>query len=158
VTLVEIQTFKDLYRPHTCLLGMDIGRKTIGLALSDHRWQVASPLTVLKRGKLSQDIEILNNVIHKHAVCGLVLGLPLNMDGSRGPMAQAVHDYAIALLKFLDLPIAFWDERLTTVMAERVLLAADLSRQKRRQVVDKMAAALILQGFLDRLNRIENPL
>jgi putative Holliday junction resolvase len=135
------------------LLGLDLGEKTIGLALSDARRQIASPLRTIARTKFRADATALVAEAKAHAVVGLVLGLPLNMDGSEGPRAQATRAFARNLAALTDLPIAFWDERLSTVAVTQTMLDADLSRKRRAEIVDKLAAAYILQGALDRLRR-----
>ncbi len=131
------------------LLGLDVGTKTIGLALSDVLRSIASPFDTLRRGKFAADAKILLAIAAKHEVGGLVVGLPLEMDGREGPRCQSVRQFAANLLKLEDMPIAFWDERLSTAAVTRTLLEADASRKRRGEVVDKMAAAYILQGFLD---------
>jgi putative Holliday junction resolvase len=135
------------------LLGLDVGAKTIGLALSDRGLTVASPLETLRRAKLADDVAALSDLCAARAVGGLVVGLPVNMDGSEGPRCQSVRQFAANLAdRGLDLPVAFWDERLSTAAVERLLIAeADMTRKRRAQVVDKMAAAYILQGALDAL-------
>ncbi|HEX9768809.1 MAG TPA: Holliday junction resolvase RuvX [Kiloniellales bacterium] len=135
------------------LLGLDVGAKTIGLAISDRGLSVASPLETLRRGKLADDVAALQKVCAARAVGGLVVGLPVNMDGSEGPRCQSVRQFLANLAeRGLDLPAAFWDERLSTAAVERLLVAeADMTRKRRRRVVDKMAAAYILQGALDAL-------
>jgi putative pre-16S rRNA nuclease len=133
------------------LIGLDLGTKTIGLATSDPRRRIATPLVVIRRTKFTADVgELMKRVADRQPV-GLVLGLPVNMDGSEGPRAQATRAFARNLTRFTDLPIAFWDERLSTAAVTRTLLEADASRKRRGEVVDKMAAAYILQGALDRL-------
>ena len=136
------------------LMGLDVGTKTIGLALSDVTRTIASGLATLTRGKFAADAERLLALIGKNAVGGLVIGLPVNLDGSQGPRAQATRAFARNLAKVTPLPILLWDERLTTAAAERSLLEADVSRRRRAQVIDKVAATLILQSALDRLNRV----
>ncbi len=135
------------------LLGLDIGAKTIGLAISDPGLAVASPVETLRRGKrFAEDAKALFALIDGRGVGGLVLGLPVNMDGSEGPRAQSVRAFAENLLKLRDLPLAFWDERLSTAAVTRFLIEeADMTRRRRAAVVDKMAAAYILQGALDAL-------
>jgi|TARA_A100001037_G_scaffold295077_1_gene313739 putative Holliday junction resolvase len=133
-------------------LGIDLGTKTLGLALSDVTLTIATPLETLRRGKFSKDAETLKALIEKERVGGLVFGLPLNMDGSEGPRCQSVRQFAANLEKRIDLPMTFWDERLSTVAVTRTLLDADASRKRRSEVVDKMAAAYILQGALDSLS------
>ncbi len=142
--------------PGTRLLGLDLGEKTIGLAISDRGFKVASPLETIRRAKFTKDAEALAALCEDRGVGGLVLGLPVNMDGSEGPRCQSVRQFAanLAELAGFTLPVAFWDERLSTAAVERVLVGeADLSRKRRGQVVDKMAAAYILQGALDALGR-----
>jgi putative Holliday junction resolvase len=135
------------------LLGLDVGAKTVGLALSDRGLMVASPLETLRRGKLADDVAALGAICRDRTVGGLVVGLPVNMDGSEGPRCQSVRQFAANLAeRGLDLPVAFWDERLSTAAVERLLIdEADMTRKRRGQVVDKMAAAYILQGALDAL-------
>jgi putative Holliday junction resolvase len=133
------------------LLGLDLGTKTIGLALSDVMLTIATPLETIKRTKFTTDAEQLLVIVGRHQVGGLVLGYPLNMDGSKGPRAQASESFARNLQRLSDLPIALWDERLSTAAVTRTLLEADASRRRRAEVVDKMAASFILQGALDRL-------
>ncbi len=139
--------------PTGALLGLDLGTRTIGLALSDPRRRIASPLLTIARTKFAADAKALLDLADKHAVVGLVLGLPLNMDGSEGPRAQATRAFARNLARLTELPILFWDERLSTAAVTRTLLDADASRKRRGEVVDKMAAAYILQGALDRMGR-----
>ena len=134
------------------LLGLDVGSKTIGLALADPTWTIASPLVTVRRGRFHQDAKSIAGLTNEHGVTGLILGLPVSMDGREGPRCQSVRQFAANLLGVIDLPLAFWDERWSTVAVERMLVReADLSRHRRRQVIDKSAAAYILQGALDRL-------
>ncbi len=138
------------------LLGLDVGQRTIGLAISDSALTVASPLETLRRGKFSADVSRLARLMAERDVGGLVIGLPINMNGSEGPRCQSVRQFAANLLEHMDLPIVLWDERLSTAAIERLLVdEADMSRRRRREVVDKMAAAYILQGALDALAHIE---
>jgi putative Holliday junction resolvase len=136
------------------LMGLDLGTKTIGLSLSDVERRLASPLDTIKRVKFSADAEALLTRAANFDVHALVFGLPLNMDGSEGPRAQATRAFMRNLRKLTPLPFAFWDERLSTAAVTRELIAQDASRAKRAEVVDRMAAAYILQGALDRLARI----
>jgi putative Holliday junction resolvase len=136
------------------LIGLDLGTKTIGVALSDLSRRIASPLLVIARTKFTADAEALLQEAGKHQAAGFVLGLPLNMDGSEGPRAQATRAFARNLAGKTDLPIVLWDERLSTAAVTRTLIEADASRKRRGEVVDKMAAAYILQGALDRLARL----
>jgi putative Holliday junction resolvase len=133
------------------LLGFDVGDKTIGLALSDPTLAIATPLETLRRGKFAADAAKLEAIVGRYGVGGLVLGLPVNMDGSEGPRAQSVRAFAHNLLAKIDLPLAFWDERLSTAAVTRGMIEADLSRARRAELVDKAAAAYILQGLLDHL-------
>ena len=136
------------------LLGLDLGTKTVGLALSDTTLSVATPLDTIQRKKFTTDVKLLLEIAEKNDVFALVIGLPLNLDGSEGPRTQATRAFVRNLRQHTDLPIVFWDERLSTVAAERTLLEADASRKRRAEVIDKMAAAFILQGALDRLTNI----
>ena len=141
----------------TRLLGFDLGTKTIGLALSDPGLTVASPIQTLPRRKFSRDVIILQNLVEERNIGAFVFGLPINMDGSEGPRAQGTRDFAANLVNHIKLPLAFWGERLSTAVVERLMIdEADLSRKKRAQSVDKMAAAYILQGTLDALDTNQN--
>lgn len=136
--------------------GLDLGTTTIGVALSDLMRGVATPTETIKRKKFGIDAAALLKLTTSRDVKGLVLGLPLNMDGSEGPRAQATRAFARNLEKLTPLPITFWDERLSTVAAERAMLEADLSRKRRAELIDHVAASFILQGMLDRLAHIRN--
>ncbi len=149
----DLDTFAAALPPTGALLGLDLGTKTIGLALSDPRRQIASPLHTIARTKFTADAVALQKACADHSVVGFVLGLPLNMDGSEGPRVQATRAFARNLGKLTALPLLFWDERLSTAAVTRTLLDADTSRRRRGEVVDKMAAAYILQGALDRMAR-----
>jgi putative Holliday junction resolvase len=133
------------------LAGLDFGDKTIGIAVSDLRRQVATPLSTIRRVKFTADADALLALCTARGLAGLILGLPRNMDGSEGPRAQATRAFARNLSRLTVLPIGFWDERLSTVAAERALLEADTSRKRRSEVIDHVAAGYILQGALDRL-------
>jgi putative Holliday junction resolvase len=135
------------------LLGLDLGTKTIGVAISDGMRYSATPLETIRRTKFTEDANRLLALIAQNSVVGLVLGLPLNMDGSEGPRVQSTRAFARNLAQKTDLPIAFWDERLSTAAVTRTLLEADVRRDKRAEVVDKLAASYILQGALERLRR-----
>ena len=138
--------------PATRLMGLDLGTKTIGLALSDLSLTIASPLRTLKRARrFHENTAALEAVIDAQSIGGLVLGLPVNMDGSEGPRCQSVRQFGENFLQQHDLPLAYWDERWSTLAVTRTLLDADVSRRRRAELVDKMAAAYILQGFLDHL-------
>ena len=134
------------------LLGLDIGKKTIGLALSDRGLKIASPLKILRRTKFTLDATTLLEIIDAQSVGGLVLGWPVNMDGSTGRRCDSVRDFAHELLKFRDIPIAFQDERMSTVAVESAMIAADLTRAKRAARLDALAACWILQTALDVVN------
>ena len=136
------------------LLGLDLGTKTIGLALSDLSRTVATPLETIARTKFTNDIKRLFELIDTMEIVALVIGLPLNLNGSEGPRAQATRSFARNLTKHTNLPLVLWDERLSTVAVERTLLEADVSRKRRAEVIDKMAASFILQGALDPLANI----
>ncbi|WP_332696466.1 Holliday junction resolvase RuvX [Bosea sp. (in: a-proteobacteria)] len=151
--LVPLESFLTL-PAHARLLGLDLGTKTIGLALSDVERQIATPLETIQRVKFGLDAAALLKIAERYAVAGFVIGLPLNMDGSEGPRVQSTRAFIRNLSPLTSLPIAFWDERLSTLAVTRTLLDADASRAKRAAVVDKMAAAYILQGALDRLCRL----
>ena len=134
----------------TRLMGLDVGSKTVGLALSDVMRMVATPLETLRRTKFTKDAVALRRIFEEHEVAGLIIGLPVSMDGTEGPRCQSVRQFAANLLEHVDLPLAFWDERLSTAAVQRLLTdEADLSRRRRAQLVDKLAAAYILQGALD---------
>lgn len=136
------------------IAGLDLGTKTIGVAVSDGLRQVASPLMVVRRQKFTLDAAEILRIAAERGLVGLVLGLPLNMDGSEGPRVQSTRAFARNLERLTPLPLSFWDERLSTVAAERALLEADASRRKRAEVIDQVAAGYILQGALDRLRRL----
>ncbi len=135
-------------------MGVDLGTKTIGLAISDIRRQIASPLTTLRRTKFAGDAQEMLRLAEARGVVAIVVGLPFNMDGSEGPRAQATRAFARNLASLTKLPIVFWDERLSTAAVTRTLIEADRSRARRAELVDKLAAAYILQGALDRLRTI----
>ncbi len=136
------------------LMGLDLGTKTIGLALSDVSRTIATPFDTIRRAKFTKDATDLLAMMDKQGVGGLVLGLPVEMDGNEGARCQSARAFATNLLKIRDIPIAFWDERLSTSAVTRTLLEADSSRKRRAEVVDKMAAAYILQGLLDSSARL----
>ena len=132
------------------LLGLDVGSKTIGLAISDPRLTIATPLETIRRQRFADDMVALTRIVADRGVGGLVIGLPVSMDGSEGPRCQSVRQFAANVLEKLDIPVTFWDERLSTAAVTRMMIEeADLSRRRRGEVVDKLAAAYILQGALD---------
>jgi putative Holliday junction resolvase len=154
---LSIEAFVEALPGGGRLIGIDVGSKTLGLALSDATRKIASALVTLRRSRLVADLRRLSDLAAEHGVCGFVVGLPLNMDGSEGPRAQATRAVVRHLVKLTALPILCWDERLSTAAAERVLLEADTSRRRRAAVVDKVAATVILQSALDRLNYVPLP-
>src|SRR5688572_14165564 len=150
----ELVAFIDGLAPRARLMGVDLGTKTIGLALSDVERRIATPLETIKRMKFTPDVGRIKDLVARYEVGGLVFGLPLNMDGTEGPRSQATRAFVRNMKPILPLPILFWDERMSTMVVTRTLLDADASRAKRADAVDKMAAAYILQGALDRYERI----
>jgi len=152
--LADLSELRIRLAPTQRLLGLDLGEKTIGLALSDTTLSVATPMETLKRGKFTADAAALDKIIAEQNVGGLVIGLPLNMDGSDGPSAQSARAFARNFAARSTLSIALCDERLSTAAVTRTLLEADASRLRRAALVDKMAAAYILQGALDRLRHL----
>ena len=151
----EVSAFANTIQPNHSLIGLDLGTKTIGVAVSDTILSVATPIKTIKRKKFSIDAELLLNVISNKSCCGVIIGLPKNMDGSEGPRAQSTRAFARNFSVKTNLPITFWDERLSTVAAEKALLEADTTRKRRAEVIDHVAAAYILQGFLDRLRVLQ---
>jgi len=149
----DLPEFKAQLAPRARLMGFDVGTKTIGLALSDILLTVATPLETIRRSKFTKDVERLKALVAQQGVGGLVIGLPVNMDGSEGPRAQSARAFGRNLDQALALPVLFWDERLSTAAVTRTLLDADASRKRRAEVVDKLAAAYILQGALDALGQ-----
>ena len=146
-----VEAFLAALPPNRAVAGLDLGDKTIGVALSDLRRQVATPIEVIRREKFTLDAGRLLALLEARGAAGIVLGLPLNMDGSVGPRVQATQAFARNLEKLTAMPICYWDERLSTVAAERALLEADTSRKRRKEVIDQVAAGYILQGALDRM-------
>lgn len=151
----DIESFAALLPANRAIAGLDLGTVTIGVAISDLRRQVATPIEVIRREKFTLDAARLLALLAARGAFGIVLGLPLNMDGSSGPRVQSTQAFARNLEKLTPLPISFWDERLSTVAAERALLAADTSRKRRKEVIDQVAAGFILQGALDRMAYLE---
>ena len=147
----DIKDFAAALARHRAVVGLDLGTKTIGVAVSDRQLSVASPLETIKRTKFGADAAAILAIAAGRDLGGIVLGLPRNMDGSEGPRAQSTRAFARNLSALTDMPITFWDERLSTVAAERALLEADTSRKRRAEIIDNVAAAYILQGALDRL-------
>jgi putative holliday junction resolvase len=147
--------FAAALSPGRALMGLDLGTRTIGVAVSDTLRRVASPLRTVRRTKFGQDSAALMAMIEERGIGGLVIGLPRNMDGSEGPRCQSARAFARNFALLAAVPITFWDERLSTVAAERALLEADASRRRRGEVIDHVAAGYILQGLLDRLGHLE---
>src|SRR5947207_9593620 len=139
------------------LIGLDVGTKTIGLALSDTRLVIASRLETIRRRRFREDVAALVALIDRHEVGGLVIGLPLSMDGGDSSRTQSVRQFARNLLAVRDMPVAFWDERLSTAAVTREMIAHDMTRKRRAQIIDRVAAAYILQGFLDAMGRSGPP-
>jgi len=151
VICATVEEFATTLPRFGALAGLDLGTKTIGVAVSDRMRAVASPLRTIRREKFTLDAAELMKITAEREIAGIVLGLPMNMDGSEGPRCQSTRAFARNLEKLTDLPITFWDERLSTVAAERALLEADMSRKRRAETIDHVAAGFILQGALDRL-------
>ncbi len=151
--VVELIQAAALLPPRGALIGLDLGSKTIGVAVSDPERRVAAPVETIKRARFNLDAQRVLALAAERRVAGIVLGLPINMDGSEGASAQSARAFARNLAKLTELPIALWDERLSTAAVERALIAADASRAKRKAVIDQHAATYILQGALDRLAR-----
>lgn len=151
----EIEEFAAALPPMQALIGLDLGDKTIGVAVSDGLLSVATPLETIRRKKFGVDAARLQEIIAERQIGGLVLGLPRNMDGSEGPRCQSTRAFARNFDRLGAIPIGFWDERLSTVAAEKALLEADTTRKRRAEVIDHVAAGYILQGVLDRLRHLQ---
>jgi putative Holliday junction resolvase len=151
----RVEDFAAALAPRRGLIGLDLGTRTIGVAVSDPLRRIATPLEIVRRRRFGLDATRLIEIVAARELGGIVLGLPRNMDGSEGPRAQSTRAFARNLSALTALPIGFWDERLSTVAAERALLEADTSRKRRAEVIDQVAAGIILQGLLDRLAHIE---
>lgn len=153
--ITSAKEFTALLPAHARIMALDVGDTTIGLALSDAMRSIASPLETISRTKFLKDMAVLQSSINKHKVAGLIIGLPLNMDGSEGPRVQSTRTFTSNLSKHVNLPMLFWDERMSTMAVERVMLEADMSRQRRSQLVDKLAASYMLQGYLDNARHLQ---
>lgn len=151
-TYSDPTAYAALFSGEARLLGLDLGTRTIGLALSDVTRMIASSLETIRRTKFKADAARLLEIVARHHVKGLVLGYPVNLDGSEGPRAQATRAFSRNINQLTDLPILLWDERLSTAAAERMLIEADTSRRRRAEVIDKLAATIILQSALDRMS------
>ena len=152
----DVYEFSNELQSNNSLIGLDLGTQTIGVAVSDTTLSVATPIKTIKRKKFSLDTDHLLGIISTKNCCGVIIGLPKNMDGSEGPRAQSTRAFARNFSAKTELPITFWDERFSTVAAEKALLEADTTRKRRAEVIDHVAAAYILQGFLDRLKFLGN--
>ncbi len=152
----DIEAFAAALPRRHALMGLDLGEKTIGVAVTDLLWSVATPVETVKRRKFTLDAERLLALLKARDVGGIVLGLPRNMDGTEGPRCQSTRAFARNFARLWDGPIGFWDERLSTVAAERALLEADTSRKRRAEVIDHVAASYILQGVLDRIRHLDS--
>ena len=150
----DLKDFAEALPKYGAIGGLDLGTKTIGVSVSDHMRSIASPLETIKRQKFTEDAEYLLSICKGRALCGLILGLPRNMDGSEGPRAQSTRAFARNICQKTDVAISFWDERLSTIAAEKALLEADTTRKRRSEVIDNVAASYILQGALDRLRHL----
>ncbi len=156
MAIVDIRELRALVPRGRRIIGLDPGTKTVGVAISDVSGRLATPLETLRRTKFRADALRLAHLISEHEVGGMVIGLPISMDGAEGPRCQSVRQFAGNLLEVIDLPTAFWDERLSTAAVERFLIEeADMTRARRAQVIDRAAAAYILQGALDLMGTAE---
>lgn len=155
--ILPLEDAVPLFPERGALLGLDLGTKTIGVSVSDPDRRLAAPVETIHRTKFQSDAERIRALARARNAVGVVLGLPLNMDGTSGPRAQATRAFARNLARVLDLPVALWDERMSTVAVERELIAADASRARRAAVIDAHAATFILQGALDRMQRMREP-
>ncbi|HEX6866828.1 MAG TPA: Holliday junction resolvase RuvX [Caulobacteraceae bacterium] len=158
MAIVDLTELPNAAPPRTPLVGLDLGEKTIGVAVSDTSRTVASPLQLIRKTKFTDDAAALFALMESRGAGGIVIGLPVNMDGTEGPRCQSARAFARNLLRLRDLPIAFWDERLSSAAVNRVLIDEhDVTRARRGEVVDKLAAAYILQGALERLRNSPEP-
>lgn len=152
MSVVPLDEFTSFMPEFGRVIALDVGSRTIGIAYSDAMRQLASPADTIRRTKFKQDALSIVDVCEREKVAGIVIGYPLNMDGTEGPRCQSTRAFARSLEEYIMLPMCFWDERMSSQEAEDAMLATDMSRQKRAQKIDKVAAALFLQGFLDALN------
>ncbi len=158
MAVLDLLELPALLPRHAPLVGLDLGEKTIGVAVSDLSLTVASPLELIRKTKFTDDAKALFKLMESRDAAGIVIGLPINMDGTEGPRCQSSRAFGRNLLRLRDLPIAFWDERMSSMAVNRMLIdEADMNRARRAEVVDKAAAAWILQGALDRLREARNP-
>jgi putative Holliday junction resolvase len=152
--LIAIEDLPPKLAPEARLLGLDVGTKTVGMALSDVTRSIATPYDTIRRTKFTADAKTIGEVIERNRVGAVVIGLPINLDGTEGPRAQSTRAFARNLAAHIAVPMLFWDERLSTAAVERHLIEAVVSRKRRAEIVDRMAASYILQGALDRLRRL----
>jgi putative Holliday junction resolvase len=148
----DSNNFREIIPKNKTILCLDLGKKRIGLAISDVNQKIASPYDVIKEKKFSEVLEIIKNLVKEFDIGSIIVGDPINMDGSLGPKSQSSRSFIANINKDIHIPILLWDERLSTVAAEKSLIEADISRKKRSEVIDKIAANIILQNFLDFLN------
>lgn len=156
MTIRNIEDLKHILPKQGRLIGLDLGSKTIGVAMSDLGRLIASPYKTITREKFRKDCENIGSIIEHQQIAGIILGYPINMDGTFGPRAQSTRQFAVSLIDELGITLSLWDERLSTVAVTRTMIEADLSRARQKQVVDKIAAAFILQGALDYLKTIND--
>ncbi len=149
-----LEEYKAILPTDGRLLGLDVGENTIGLALTDARRGIASSLHTIERKKFAYDVSELKNFIAKHHIKGLVIGNPINMDGSQGPRTQSTRTFISNIAKHIELPMLLWDERMSSMAVERMMIEADMTRQRRAKLIDKLAASYILQGAIDRMNAL----
>tara|TARA_A100001011_G_scaffold382082_1_gene451352 strand:+ start:358 stop:831 length:474 start_codon:yes stop_codon:yes gene_type:complete len=148
------EKFEEYIDKNGPLIGFDLGTKTIGVAVSDISRTIATPITIIKRKKFLEDLEKIKDLEKQYPFVGIILGLPLNMNGTEGPRCQSTRSFAKKLSQITNHPICLWDERLSTIAAEKSLISSDISRKSRSQIIDKIAACYILQGFLNRLKNL----
>lgn len=153
--IYDIKDFASYSDHGRRIMGIDLGEKTIGVAISDTTWRIATPVIVVQRTNKDADVKSIINLANQYHALGIVVGLPINMNGSHGPQANKMREFARSLSELSQTMIALWDERLSTAAVNRTLLDADMSRKRRSEVVDKLAATYILQGALDRLKNIK---
>lgn len=151
--IIALEDLRALNTQKCRIIALDLGDKTIGISLSDLTWTIASPHGLIQRAKFEKDMEKIQGIITQNGVVAMVIGLPVNMNGSEGPRVKITQEFMVKMYGFLNIPLFPWDERLSTMAVTRTLLEADMSRKKRPKVVDKMAATFILQGVLDRLKQ-----
>lgn len=154
--LYDLNSFASYRERGRRIMGIDLGENTIGVAISDETWSIATPVTVIRRTNRSADIASILSLGNQYHALGIVVGLPINMNGSYGPQAEKMREFARSMSELSQVLVALWDERLSTAAVNRTLLSADMSRKRRGEVVDKLAATYILQGALDRLKSLDS--